>query len=68
MIKRSSEFWNKCREARRNAGVSLSELSYEYKVTTAALSRAERGLTPRSSMAYIYIDKWGVQDGDSQSR
>ncbi len=67
MVKRSPEFWSKCREARRNAGLSLSDLSYEYKVTVAALSRAERGLTPRSSMAFIYIDKWGVQDGDQES-
>lgn len=59
MVKRSLEFWKKCREARINAGVSLSEISFEYKVTVATLSRAERGLNPRSSVALIYLDKFG---------
>lgn len=58
MIKRSPEFWKKCREARRNAGLSLYDLSYEYQISVSAISRAERGLTPRSSVALIYLDKF----------
>lgn len=66
MIKRSPEFWKKCREARRNAGLSLSDLSYEYKVTVAAFSRAERGLSPRSSLAYVYLDKFKELKDDAE--